>query len=201
MTNEELEIEEWRREDREQSAYHEACHFVMNILVGSAIPRRITIEANEAAGYSGFCGGDAWCDAGEALRGMAGVFAEGVIGHGWLRDAGDEEGIEKALTAMYGADWEAHWRGYYDFTWKVLSYRSAQNAIWLVSQRLNETGSFAMEAVYPLLDDAERALGNRRKWLCKKVDDFMREKMRETNSNATPSGMALPASQSLVGEV
>ena len=163
------------RDELTETAFHEACHFVMGRLAKGGLPRKVSIlrEGNDA----GFCGG---CPAlprypgYAALFCLAGVFAEEVIIGGAIDPAQvDMEGAKDELQQGYGEAWEREYDKYQDFTFKLLSYTGPRRAIQAVAEYLLDNPNLELEAVYPLVDLAEKAIGRRLRWLEQQVTAFV----------------------------
>ena len=160
------------QDELEDTAYHEACHFVMGLLAKGGLPRGVSIV--HGSDYAGFCGGAPGMPEYAALVYLAGVFAEEVINAGDLDRARDDlEAAENKLRQVHGDGWESHQERYLECVYRVLSYTGPRRAILAVASYLVENPILELEAVYPLHDLALRSLGNRRRWLCAKVDAFL----------------------------
>lgn len=158
----------------EETAYHEACHFVMGQLAKGGLPRRVCILPGPD--YAGFCGGAPGMPAYAALVSLAGVYSEDVY-HGLGDDQaqGDIEEAESELRQVYGEAWEPFFNQYQDFTYRLLSYTGPRRAIAAVASYLVDNPTLELEAVYPLYDLSIKAIGNRFRWLRGQVDAFLEE--------------------------
>ncbi len=161
------------RDERELTAYHEACHFVMCKLAKGGLPRRVTILRGPEG--DGFCGGCPPWPEYAALVSLAGVFAEDFCNG--LDDAGAQDDIKEAqqeLEAVFGDAWEAAYDRYLGFVYRLLLYTGPRRAIVAVAEYLLDNPNLELEAVYPLDDLATVALGRRLNWLCQQVESFVK---------------------------